>query len=274
MLSGALNLNPRPKDAAAAAAAPVATSSVSPTRRVAPKSAESSGSNSGPAGIQFSPSLDPCVTGNLRVAPVEISLSELRGQPVETWGISLSELRGEALVVGSGIGHGGNDAVCDADELKRAVKANMASAKCAASAARDPLATEASTKSPSKRMRAVGAAAGAGEERLISKAFAVLGGGRQGARGGAASASAAAASRVCAAVTSPALSSQSGGAAADSAAAAVADPAHDCTHVSAAVDASISSEPNAAAANGGVGRGRGGRTRSLLSSALKGIGSR
>ena len=40
------------------------------------------------------------------------------------------------------------------------------------------------------------------------------------------------------------------------------------------VDAAISSEPNAAAANGGVGRGRGGRTRSLLSSALKGIGSR
>ena len=275
MLSGALNLNPRSKDAPAAATAPVATSSVSPPRRVALKSAESSGSNSGPAGIQSSPSLGPCVTGNLRVAPVEISLSELRGLPVETRGISLSELRGEALVAGSGIGHGGDDVVCDADELKRAVKANMAAAKSAASAARDPLATEASTNSPSKRMRVVGAAAGVGEERLISKAFAVLGGGRQGSRGAAASASAAGASRVCAAVTSPALSSQGAVAAADSAATAATDSAHDCTHVAAAVDSANSSEPNAAAANGGgAGRGRGGRTRSLLSSALKGIGSR
>jgi hypothetical protein len=212
---------------------------------------------------------------NRRVMPVEISLSELRG--------------GSDVV---GLNHGDGDVEsgisCD---LKRAVKAKLAAANAAAAnaAAANAAAAAAAAAAPaiyddaepepvaapsaaSKRVRAVGGAALSGGERLISNAFAVLGGGRgRGVGEGKnavsavpAPAPAPAAASATEITVASGSSRQSGG-----------HVTHDGEVVPDAVGASAADDALAVVVGAGVKAGaRVARTRSLLSSALKGIGGR
>ncbi len=219
--------------AASAAVVPVATSSVSPPR--------SAGQD---------------MAGNRRVMPVEISLSELRGGS-------------EVVSLNDGDGNDESGKSCD---LKRAVKANLAAAKAAAAAApaiyddADPE-LAAAPSAASKRLRVVGGVALSGGERLISNAFAGLGGGRGRGVGEGKNAISAvpAPAHAAAAVTEIAAASGS----------SCQSGCHDGAVVPDAVGSSAADDALAVVAGAGVkAGGRVARTRSLLSSALKGIGGR